>query len=201
MKDIQSGIGTADDRPGKPNLPAGIQISKLILEIEGEKEDDSQLEHTMAAMISKIEVINPQSLEEAMRRPDHPRWEVAIQEELSTLKKARTWILVERPKGRNIVRNKWVFRIKKDAAGKVERYKVRLIAKGFTQMFGVDYYDTCTPVAKLGSIQFLPATATQHRWPINMFDFHSAFLNDELNSDEEVFMEQPEGYEESDSKW
>ena len=80
----------ADDRPGKPNLPAGIQISELILEIEGEKEDDGQLEHTMVAAISEIEAINPQSLEEAMRRPDHLKWEVAIQEELSTLKKART---------------------------------------------------------------------------------------------------------------
>ena len=48
---------------------------------------------------------------------------------------------MKRPKGRNIVRNKWVFRIKKDAVGRVERYKVRLIAKGFTQMFGIDYYN------------------------------------------------------------
>ena len=153
-KDIQSSIRTADNRPGKPSLPAGIQISEPILEIEGEKEDDGQLEHTMAATISEIEVIDPQSLKEAMRRPDHPKLEVAIQEELSTLKKVRTWILVERPKGRNIIRNKWVFRIKKDTPGRVERYKARLVAKGFTQMFGVDYYDMWAPVAKLRLIQF-----------------------------------------------
>ena len=65
-------------------------------------------------------------------------------------------------------------------------------------MFGIDYYDTWAPVAKLGSIQFLLATATQNGWPIDMFNFHSAFLNGELDSDEEVFMEQPQGYEESD---
>ena len=130
----------------------------------------------------------------------YPKWKIAIQEELENLQKAGTWTIVERPKGRNIVKNKWVFRIKKDAARKVERYKARLAAKGFTQVFGVDYYDTWAPVAKLGSIRFLLATAAQNRWPVDMFDFHSAFLNGELDSDEEVFMEQPEGYEKSDRK-
>jgi Reverse transcriptase (RNA-dependent DNA polymerase) len=67
-------------------------------------------------------------------------------------------------------------------------------------VFNVDYYNTWALVAKLGSIQLLLATAAQHGWPIDMFDFHSAFLNGELNSDEEVFMEQPQGYEELDRK-
>ena len=154
----------------------------------------------MATAVSEIEAIDPQSLEEAMRRPDWPKWEIAIQEELSALKKAGTWGIVERPKERNIVKSKWVFRIKKDAAGKVERYKARLVAKGFTQVQGVDYYDTWAPVAKLGSIRLLLAVAAQNGWPVDMFDFHSAFLNGELDSDEEVFMEQPQGYEESDQK-
>ena len=56
-------------------------------------------------------------------------------------------------------------------------------------------------MAKLSSIRLLLAIAAQNKWPINMFDFHSAFLNGQLNSDEEVFMEQPQGYEESDKKW
>ena len=68
------------------------------------------------------------------------------------------------------------------------------------QVQGVDYYDTWAPVAKLRLIQFLLATAAQHRWPIDMFDFHSTSLNGQLNLDEEVFMEQPQGYEELDKK-
>ena len=72
------------------------------------------------------------------------------------------------------------------------------MAKGFTQIFGIDYYNTWAPVAKLASIQLLLATATQHGWPIHMFDFQSTFINGELDSDKEVYMEQPEGYEESD---
>ena len=74
------------------------------------------------------------------------------------------------------------------------------MAKGFTQIFGIDYYNTWAPVAKLASIQLLLATATQHGWPIHMFDFQSTFINGELDSDKEVYMEQPEGYEESDKK-
>ena len=120
IREIQSGAGTADNRPGRPNLPAGIQMPELILEIQGEREDKGQLEHAMAATISEIEAIDPQSLNEAMGRPDHSKWEIMIQEELITLEKAKTWSIIERPKERNVVKNKWVFRIKKDAAGKVE---------------------------------------------------------------------------------
>ena len=79
--------------------------------------------------------------------------------------------------------------------------KARLVAKGFTQIFGVDYYDTWAPVAKLRLIQLILATAAQNQWPVDMFDFHSAFLNGELDSDEKVYMEQPEGYKEQDRQW
>ena len=93
-----------------------------------------------------------------------------------------------------------MFKIKKDAAGRIERYKAQLVAKGFTQVHRVDYYDTWAPMAKLASIHLLLAIATQNQWPIDMFNFHSAFLNRQLDSDKEVFMEQPQGYEESDRK-
>jgi Reverse transcriptase (RNA-dependent DNA polymerase) len=62
----------------------------------------------------------------------------------------------------------------------------------------VDYYETFAPVAKLASIRTILAIAARNNWPIDMFDFHSAFLNGQLDEDEEVFMEQPPGYEESD---
>ena len=157
-------------------------------------EDTSQTELAMAATVSKIKAIDPLSLEEAMGQPDYSKWKTAIHKELNNLQKAGTWEIVERPKDRNIVKNRWVFRIKKDAAEKCKQYKARLVAKGFMQVQGVDYYNTWAPMAKLKSIQFLLATAAQHGWPIDMFDFHSIFLNGKLDSDEEVFMEQPQGY-------
>ena len=90
--------------------------------------------------------------------------------------------------------SKWVFQVKKDTDGKIERFKARLVAKGFTQVHGVDYFDTFAPVARLASIRTILAISARNSWPINTFDFHSAFLNGELEDDEEVFMEQAPGY-------
>src|SRR5271156_3496535 len=87
---------------------------------------------------------------------------------------------------------------KKDATGRIEHYKEILVAKGFMQVHGVDYYDMWAPVVKLASIRLLLAIAAQNSWPVDMFDFHSAFLNGERDSDKEVFMEQPLGFEERD---
>ena len=81
-------------------------MPELILKIQEEREDEGQLEYAMAAAISEIEAIDPQSLNKAMGRPDHPKWEITIQEELITLEKAKTWSIVERPKECNIVKNK-----------------------------------------------------------------------------------------------
>ena len=155
----------------------------------------------MATVTSKIEAIDPLSLEEIMWRPDWPKWEITIKDRLEALKRAGTWGIVEQLWGRNIVKNNWVFRVGKDGARKVKHYKAPLVTKGFTQVHGVDYYNTWAPVAKLASICLLLAIATQNNWPIDMFDFHSTFLNGELDSDEEVFMEQSQGYEQSDRKW
>jgi Reverse transcriptase (RNA-dependent DNA polymerase) len=176
------------------NLPSGLQVPIT------ETNNKEQVELAMAAAVSEIEAIDPQSLEEAMHQSDWPKWEMAIKAELDALKKAGTWGVVERPKGRNVVKNKWVFRIKKDGNGKVECYKARLVAKGFTQVHGVDYHDTWAPVAKLASICLILTIAAHNNWSIDMFDFHSAFLNGELDSDEEVFMEQPQGYKQLDRK-
>ena len=82
---------------------------------------------------------------------DWPKWDLAIKAELEALKKAGTWGVVERPRGRNIVVCKWVLHIKNDAARRIERYKAWLVVKWFTQVYGVDYYETFAPVTKLAS--------------------------------------------------
>ena len=115
-------FGTADNRPGRTSLPPGIQITDLIRDTESKIGEEGQIEHAMAAAVSEIEAI-PQSLEEVKQRPDWPKWDITIKEELDTLKKAGMWSIVERPKPRNVVKNKWVFRYKKNSAGKVEHYK------------------------------------------------------------------------------
>src|SRR5438477_12053918 len=83
----------------------------------------------------------------------------AFQEEYNSLIKNETWKLVPRPKDRNVITNKWVLHHKRNQQGKIVRLKARLVARGFSQIYGVDYLDTFAPVAKLASIRILFAIA------------------------------------------
>ena len=104
------------------------------------------------------------------------------------------------PVGVNVVGSKWVFRAKKDAAGNVVRYKARLVAQGFSQVPGVDYFDTFAPVARLASIRTVLAFAASEDYETGQIDIKGAYLNGELTEDEVIFMRQAPGYEEVDDK-
>ncbi len=153
----------------------------------------------MATVMDAAEGLNP-SYEEARMREDWPKWQEAIKAELDSLKANGTWSLVERPTEANVVDCKWVLRIKKNAAGEIEKYKARLVARGFTQIHGIDFYETYAPVARLSSFRLLIALANRNGWPLDCFDFDSAFLNSELADDEVIYLEQPRGYQQGDGK-
>jgi hypothetical protein len=86
-----------------------------------------------------------------------------------------------------------VFRYKKDAIARIIRLKARLVARGFSQIYGIDYLDTYTPVVKLVSIRILLVIAAIHGLEIHQMDVMIVFLVGEL--EEEIYMEQPEGFE------
>ena len=111
--------------------------------------------------------------------------------EIATLEGAGTWSTVARPGGKNVVGSKWVFRIKHKSDGTINKYKARLVARGFTQVYGVDYFDTYSPVAKMASFCAILAIAARYDWDIESFDFNSAYLNGTLNDDEEIYMQEP----------
>jgi hypothetical protein len=138
---------------------------------------------------------DPKTLKEARSRSDWQRWKEAMDKEIETLQKAGTWTTVPQPRDKNVVGSKWVFRVKRNADGSIDKYKARLVAKGFTQVYGVDYFDTYSPVAKISSIRTILALAACHDWEVESFDFDGAYLNGELNSDEEIYMQEPPGYE------
>ena len=110
------------------------------------------------------------------------------------IRDAGTWILVEPPAGANIVGSKWVFRVKKDADGNVIRKKAHLVAQGFLQVPGVDYFDTFAPVAHLASIRTIMALAAHDDMEMDQIDIKGAYLNGELTPDEVIYMHQPPGY-------
>ena len=115
-----------------------------------------------------------------------------MDKEIESLKTHEVWDLVELPIGSKTVHSKWVFTIKKDVHGGIERYKSRLVAQGCSQKFGQDYDETFLPVVRLESIRVLLALAVQYQLKLHQTDIKTAFLNEDLKED--VYMKQPEGY-------
>ena len=156
--------------------------------------DNIELVLELNETIAEAKALEPTSLAEAKQRPDWPQWEHGIREELAMLEKAGTWELIEPPAGANIIGSKWVFRAKKDAAGNVVRHKARLVTQGFSQVPGVDYFDTYTPVAKLASIRTVLTLAARLDLELHQINIKGAYLNSELNNDKAIYMRQPPGY-------
>ena len=110
------------------------------------------------------------------------------------MQKASTWELVYPPQGANIVGSKWVFHTKKDAAGNVVRYKAHLVAQGFSQVPGVDYFNTYTLVTKLASIHTVLTLAARQNLELHQVDIKGAYLNGELTDGKCISMRQRPGY-------
>jgi hypothetical protein len=118
-----------------------------------------------------------------------------MQEELNNFTRNEVWHLVPRP-NQNVVGTKWVFRNKQDEHGVVTRNKARLIAKGYSQVKGLDFDETYAPVARLESIRILLAYDTYHGFKLYQMHVKSAFLNGPIK--EEVYVEQPSSFEDSE---
>ena len=142
----------------------------------------------MVVEMGNEEALEPRNYKEVEKRPDRELWENAMREELGMLKNAGTWELVDQPAGVNVVGSKWVYKAKKNAAGQVIHYKARLVAQGFSQVPGVDYFNTYAPVARLVSIQTVLAIAAARDLEIHQIDIKGAYLNGTLNQDEVMYM-------------
>ncbi|GKV36117.1 hypothetical protein SLEP1_g44285 [Rubroshorea leprosula] len=119
-------------------------------------------------------------------------WRVAMKEELKMIEKNDTWTLVDKPKNKNIISVKWVYRVKMNYDGTINKYKARLVVKGYSQLAGIDFTETFAPIARHETIRLLLALAADKGWSVFHLDVKSAFLNGKL--EEEIFVEQPEGF-------
>ena len=111
--------------------------------------------------------------------------------EIASLEANNTWTLTPLPVGKKPIGCKWVYKVKYKADGSIKRYKARLVVKGFTQK-GVDYFETFSPVAKMVSVKVLLVVASIKGWFLSQLYVNNTFLHGDL--DEEVYMEQPEGF-------
>lgn len=120
------------------------------------------------------------------------KWKNAMEVEIQSIERNHTWELVHLPPQAKKIGVKWVYKMKLNEEGKVEKCKARLVAKGYSQTEGVDYTEVYGPVARWDTIRSLLAVAAQQGWCVYQLDVKSAFLYGELK--EEVYVDQPEGF-------
>ncbi|MCO5609434.1 hypothetical protein L7F22_063660 [Adiantum nelumboides] len=150
----------------------------------------SNFTNQYSAFMAKISHIKePQSYEEDFTKQE---WLAAMDEEYNALLKNDTWKLVDLPQGKKTIGSKWVYKVKLNVNGSIDKHKARLVAKGFAQHYGEDYDETFAPVAKMTMVRLTIALATFFGWILTQMDVNNAFLNGNL--EEEVYMHQPQGY-------
>lgn len=151
------------------------------------------------ASVAMMSISNePRNYAEAISSGDRKKWIAAMNEEYNSLIKNGTWKLVDIEEHRKVIDNRWVYKIKCNADGSIERYKARLVVRGFTQEYGMDYQDTFSPVVKYTSIRSIMAVAAVEHLKLWQFDVKTAFLYGEL--EEDVYMRQPVGFEDGSGR-
>lgn len=149
---------------------------------EGISEDESNI-----AMFSTLD--DPTTFEDAVKET---KWVKAIESEMQSIMKNDTWELVDPPEGIKPIDVKWLFKTKLNERGEVDKYKARLVVKGYAQRKGIDYNEIYAPVARWDTVRSILAMAAQKGWIIYQLDVKCAFLNGELK--ETVFINQPQGF-------
>lgn len=147
------------------------------------------------ALNSEASQVNnePLTYKEALNSTNRVEWENAMLEEMDSLYKNNTWILVDKPVNQKLVGCKWIYRLKHGAnENEPIRYKDRLVAKGFTQTEGIDYEEIFSPVVRHTSIRILLSLTVAYDFELEQLDVKTAFLHGDL--DETIYMQQPVGF-------
>jgi hypothetical protein len=141
-------------------------------------------------MVSNIQESKTSTFEEASSRQV---WRDVMMEEYNSIMKNDVWEVVPRIEGKSVVTSRWLYKIKHVADGNIEKYKALFVARGFSQVEGVDYDETFVPVARYTSIREVISITAEMGWKIHYMDVKTAFLNGLI--EEEVYIEQPLGFE------
>jgi hypothetical protein len=129
---------------------------------------------------------------ETIQATDTASWRLAIDSEINSIRANGTWDLVELPRNRKALPCKWVFRLKQTSDSSDPKYKAQIVAKGFRQEYGVDFDEIFSPVGKLSTLRFLLGVVAHEDLELLQLDVRTAFLH--INLDEEIYMEQPQGF-------
>ena len=134
----------------------------------------------------------PRNYKEATQCDEAHLWGPSMVDEFNSHQTNGTWILTRLPEGRKAIGTRWVYKIKPGHLTTPARHKSRFVAKGYSQIEGVDFQETYAPVVKYTSLRILLSYAAVHDWEMAQLDIKTAFLYGLI--DEELYIEQPEGF-------
>lgn len=146
------------------------------------------------AAMTASDIPEPLTFKQALDSEHADFWRQAMNDEMASLHANGTWTLEKVPEGVTPIPVKWVFKVKRDAQGNVERFKARVVAKGFMQREGIDFNEVFAPVSKHTTLRTLLSMVAAEDLELLHLDVKTAFLNGDL--EETIYMQQPPGYEE-----
>ena len=174
---------TRDRRP--PDYLAGYNVSQ-----------NNEYEDFVNSVDYCCYINTPKNYGEAVNCPDGREWGKAMDAEINSLKENETFVVTDLPAGKSLVGGKWVFAVKGDPDN--PSYKARYVAKGYSQVEGIDYTETFSPTARMESVRTLMQIACQNDLLLHQMDVKSAYLHAPIN--EEVYVAQPQGYDSNPDK-
>ncbi len=164
-------------------------------------EEQVELVNAVVKAISEIEEnrFTPTTFKEAIKSADADKWMAAMQKEIDSCESKLTWIKVKKedlPRGTNILKCKWVFKLKTDENDVVTEHKARLTPKGFMQKEGVDYFEVFARTGMYKTMRLGLCLAAKWNYELDQMDVPSAFLWADV--EEDIYMEMPDGFKEND---
>lgn len=144
-------------------------------------------------LVVKEELAIPRTRKQAQKKTEWPLYNEAEFIELGAFNKHGVWELVPPPDDANVVGTRWVYDIKMNLDGTINRYKARLVAQGYAQVEGIDYNDTFAPTMHIKSMRTLLCVAAHRQYDVRAWDVSTAFLHASL--EEAVYVKQPPGHE------
>jgi len=134
-------------------------------------------------LCTPLEVDEPTSFKEAVDSPNHKEWIDTMKDAMDSTVRNKGWELIDLPPQHKSIGNKWVFKIKCRADGSIDKFKARLLAKGFTRIEGIDYEETFSPVLRFASIRLLLVLVAHLDLELFQMDIKTAFLNGNLEEE------------------
>jgi len=137
--------------------------------------------------------LEPSSYTAAINSPHSEQWIQAMADEMQSMQDQKVWKIANLPANRKPVGSCWVYKVKLDSSGQIDRFKACLVAQGFSQQPGIDFEEVFAPVVRYGSPSLILVLVVYNYWVTEQLDIQAAFLYGFL--DEEIYMQLLQGYQ------